>query len=69
MTEKHQHSSRHTSSRHQHRRHHIDDAERFKQRQLRASHRKKIFSKILFWALSALALAIIYTVFWLYTHE
>ena len=69
MTEKHQHSSCHTLSRHQHRRHHIDDAERFKQRQLRASHRKKVFSKILFWALSALALAIIYAVFWLYTHE
>ena len=48
MTEKHQHSSRHTSSKHQHRHRHIDDAERFKQRQLRASHRKKVFSKILF---------------------
>lgn len=69
MTEKHHHSSRHTSSKHQHRRRHMDDAERFKQRQLRASHRKKVFGKMLFWTLCAVALIILSAVFWLYTHE
>mgnify|MGYP000850081227 CR=1 FL=1 len=65
MTEEHQHRHHHTSSGHHH---HIDDAERFKQRQLRAVRRKKVFSKILFWTLSGVAVVMLFTVYWLYTH-
>lgn len=66
MTEEHQHRHHHTSSGHHH--HHIDDAERFKQHQLRAVRRKKVFSKILFWTLSGVAVVMLFTVYWLYTH-
>lgn len=66
MTEEHQHRHHHTSSGYHH--HHIDDAERFKQRQLRAVRRKKVFSKILFWTLSGVAVVMLFTVYWLYTH-
>ena len=48
--------------------HHIDDAERFKQHQLRAVRRKKVLSKILFWTLSGVAVVMLFTVYWLYTH-
>lgn len=69
MTENHHNSTHHTSPRHHHHHHHIDDAERFKQHQLRAHHRKKIFSKVLFWTLCVIALAVLSAVYWLYTHE
>ena len=69
MTEEHQHRHHHTSSGHHHHHHHIDDAERFKQRQLRAAvRRKKVFSKILFWTLSGVAVVMLFAVYWLYTH-
>ena len=68
MTEEHQHRHHHTSSGHHHHHHHIDDAERFKQHQLRAVRRKKVSSKILFWTLSGVAVVMLFTVYWLYTH-
>ena len=45
MTEEHQHRHHHTSSGHHHHHHHIDDAERFKQRQLRAVRRKRFLAR------------------------
>lgn len=61
MTEEHQHRHHHTSSGHHHH-------QRFKQHQLRAVRRKKVFSKILFWTLSGVAVVMLFAVYWLYTH-
>ncbi len=69
MTENHHNSTHHTSPRHHHHHHHIDDAERFKQHQLRAHHRKKVLSKVLFWTLCVIAVMVLCAVYWLYTHE
>jgi cell division protein FtsL len=53
---------------HTHRHHHADDAEVFKTQQLRAIHRRKVFSRVLFYTLVVVAVAIILFVFWIYTH-
>ena len=60
----HSHSS--SSSKGKHRR--IDSSERFKRHGLSSIKRKKIISRVLFLALTALAICIILAVVWLYTH-
>ncbi len=54
---------------HHHHHHHKDDAEKFKDEQLRAQRLKKSFSKILFYAGVVVATVIVLAVLWLYTNN
>lgn len=63
----HSHSSSGSSS-HKRKHHRMDSSEQFKRHGLSSIKRRKIVSRVLFVALTALAICIILAVAWLYTH-
>lgn len=53
---------------HRQRNHDMDGADSFKNHQLRAQKRKKIFSKVMTVLLTIIAILVVATVFYVYTH-
>lgn len=53
---------------HHHHHHRVDDAEAFKQHQLRAQRMRKLTAKITYYVLVVVAILVILTVGYVYTH-
>lgn len=66
MEQQHQHQHYHHHHHHSDRR---DDAEVFKNKNLRASRRRKLFARVLYYTMVAMAIAVSLAVFYLYYIE